>query len=176
MIQFKKPIVSIIIPTFNQLKYTEECIQSIYSRTTIPLELIVIINNKNDGTVEFLNQLSNTHNNIKHIINDENKGFPISVNQGISSASSEFVLILNNDVVVTNFWLETIVDIANRNELIGIVGPISNEVSGVQKDKEANYKTIDEMHLYAATVKEKNKKKCCNFRALRFYVHLLNEK
>lgn len=169
----QKPIVSIIIPTFNQLKYTEECIQSIYSRTTIPLELIVIINNKNDGTVEFLNQLSNTHNNIKHIINDENKGFPISVNQGISNAGSEFVLILNNDVVVTNYWLETLADIANRNELIGIVGPISNEVSGIQKDKDANYKTIDEMHLYAASVKEKNKNKVLQFPRVAFLCTLI---
>ena len=169
----QKPIVSIIIPTFNQLKYTKECIQSIYSRTIIPFELIVIINNKNDGTVEFLDQLSNTHNNIKHIINDENNGFPISVNQGIRNASSEFVLILNNDVVVTNYWLETLLDIANKNESVGIVGPISNEVSGVQEDKEANYKTIDEMHLYAATVKEKNKNKVMQFPRVAFLCTLI---
>jgi len=168
-----KPIVSIIIPTFNQLKFTKECIQSIYESTSLPFELIVISNNKNDGTVEYLNQLCNTHNDIKLIINDENKGFPKSVNQGISIASSEFVLILNNDVVVTNSWLETMVDVANRNELVGIVGPISNEVSGVQKDKEANYKAIDDMHRYAASVKEKNKNKMMQFPRVAFLCTLI---
>jgi GT2 family glycosyltransferase/glycosyltransferase involved in cell wall biosynthesis len=168
-----KPIVSIIIPTFNQLKYTQECIQSIYKNTTIPFELIVIANNKNDGTVEYLNQLCNTHNYIKLIINDENKGFPISVNQGISNVSAEFLLILNNDVVVTNSWLETMVDIANKKELVGIVGPISNEVSGMQKDKEANYNTIDEMHLYAASLNEKNKNRVLQFPRVAFLCTLI---
>lgn len=168
-----KPIVSIVIPTYNQLQFTKECIESLYAYTKIPFELIIIINNKNDGTVELLKELSKSNSNIKMILNNENIGFPISINQGIKESIAEYVLILNNDVVVTEYWLETLLDITNNNKLIGIVGPISNEVSGVQKDKEANYKTIDEMHLYAANIKEKNKNKVMHFPRVAFLCTLI---
>ena len=168
-----KPIVSIVIPTYNQLQFTKECIESLYAYTKIPFELIIIINNKNDGTVELLNEFSKLNNNIKMILNNENMGFPISINQGIKESIGEYVLILNNDVVVTEYWLETLLDIANNNKSIGIVGPISNEVSGLQKDKDANYKTIDEMHGYAAMVREKNKNRIMKFPRVAFLCTLL---
>ncbi|MBK7632416.1 MAG: hypothetical protein IPJ23_17275 [Ignavibacteriales bacterium] len=56
------------------------------------------------------------------------------------------------------------------------MGPISNEVSGVQKDKEANYKTIDEMHLYASAAKEKNKNKVMQFPRVAFLCTLIKQK
>jgi GT2 family glycosyltransferase len=170
-----KPVVSIIVPTFNQLNFSRECFESIYSYTKIPFELIVIINNKSDGTIEYLQQLSKVHNNIRILTNDENQGFPVSINQGINVSVSEFVLIINNDIVVTEDWLESLLDVANKNESVGIVGPISNEVSGVQKDKEANYKSIDEMHLYAASIREKNKNKITQFPRVAFLCTLIKK-
>ena len=71
----------------------------------------------------------------------------------------KYILIANNDIVLTEGWLDRMIEVAESDPRIGIVGPISNEVSGVQKDKEANYKTIDEMHVYAHSVNEKNKNK-----------------
>ena len=62
---------------------------------------------------------------------------------------------------------------ADSDKRIGVVGPTSNEVSGVQKDKEANYKTIDEMHLYAATIREKNKNKVLQFPRIAFLCTLI---
>ncbi|MDP2366247.1 MAG: glycosyltransferase, partial [Ignavibacteria bacterium] len=169
----KKPIVSIVVPTFNQLNFTKECIDSIFTYTKIPFELIVIINNKQDGTLEYLKEFLNKHRNIKIITNSENCGFPVSINQGISESTSEYVLIINNDIIVTENWIETLLDIANKNDSVGIVGPISNEVSGLQKDNKANYKTIDEMHLYAASVKEKNKNEIMQFPRVAFLCTLI---
>ena len=172
-VQHEQLKVSIIIPTYNQLQFTKECIESLYAYTKIPFELIIIINNKNDGTVELLNEFSKSNSNIKMILNNGNMGFPVSINQGIKESIGEYVLILNNDVVVTEYWLETLLDIAKNNKSIGIVGPISNEVSGVQKDKEADYKSIEEMHLYAAKIREKNKNKVMHFSRVAFLCTLI---
>ncbi len=169
----QKPIVSIVIPTYNQIQFTKECIESIFAYTKIPFELIVIVNNKKDGTKEYLQNIYSTFKNLKIISNDENQGFPRSVNQGIGESTSDFVLILNNDIVVTKYWLENLLDVANKNNFIGIVGPISNEVSGVQKDKGANYKTIDGMHLYADSVREKNKNMIIQFPRVAFLCTLI---
>ncbi|MBK7632425.1 MAG: hypothetical protein IPJ23_17325 [Ignavibacteriales bacterium] len=65
------------------------------------------------------------------------------------------------------------IKVAESENSIGIVGPISNEVSGVQKDKEANYKSINEMHIYAKSIKEKNKDKYFQFPRVAFLCTLI---
>lgn len=84
-------------------------------------------------------------------------------------------MIANNDIILTKDWLSRLIQIAKSDGRVGIVGPISNEVSGVQKDKEANYKTIDEMHLYAASVSEKNKNKITQFPRVAFLCTLIKK-
>jgi len=70
---------SIIIVTYNQLEYTRQCVQSILLRTDEPYELIFIDNASSDGTAQYLHSLANA----TIICNEENRGFPAAVNQGI---------------------------------------------------------------------------------------------
>ena len=146
------PKVSIILVTYNQYNYTKECLTSLRKYTDVSYEVIVIDNKSSDKTVKLIKK---DFPEIHLIKNDENLGFPNAVNQGIKASIGEYVLLLNNDTVLTEGWLKRMVEVAENDNLIGMVGPISNEVSGVQIDKEANYKTIDEMHKYASEVKEK---------------------
>ncbi len=164
-----RDIVSIILISFNQVKYTKKCIESIYENTEIGYEIIVVDNASEDSTIEELSKLDN----VKIIQNKENLGFPKAVNQGIIAASGKYVLLLNNDTIVTKGWLKRMVDIAESDKNIGMVGPLSNAVSGVQIDKEASYKTIEEMHQYAANKKEENKEKFFEFPRLAFLCTLI---
>ncbi len=148
-------LVSIIIVTYNQLDYTKKCIESIKEHTNSPYELIVVDNGSGSDTIEYLKTIQ-SENNTRIIFNNENTGFPKAVNIGIKHALGDFILLLNNDTVVTKNWLSYLIEKINKDEKIGIAGPVSNEVSGVQKIV-VNYKGIDDMHLFAA---ERNK----NFR------------
>lgn len=170
-----QPVLSIIVPTYNQLNYTKEFIASLYSNTAIPFELIVIINDKNDGTEYYLKELSKTQNNIKLVVNEENKGFPVSINQGLRIAECDYYLIANNDIVVTKGSVEKMLNVLNNHSQTGIVGPISNEVSGIQKDKSANYSSIDEMHFYAESIATKNKDDLINFPRIAFLCTLMKK-
>ncbi|MBU1101710.1 MAG: glycosyltransferase [Bacteroidetes bacterium] len=147
------PRYSIILITFNQIKYTLECIESIKNKTTLDYEIIVVDNASTDNTLKQLHSLEN----VKVIANKENLGFPKAVNQGILEAQGDYVLLINNDTVVTEGWLERMVEIAEKHQEVGIVGPISNKVSGVQLDKAAEYDSIQSMHKYASLVMNKNK-------------------
>jgi GT2 family glycosyltransferase len=170
-IQFPEPPeVSIIIVTHNQWHYTKLCLDSIRRFTNLSHEIIIIDNASSDET---LNQLFKHYPEIRLITNNKNLGFPEAVNQGIKTAIGDYILLLNNDTEVTEDWLYYLLKVAKNETSIGIVGPISNEVSGVQIDKEANYKTIDEMHLYAASVKEKNKNKILQFPRVAFLCTLI---
>ena len=98
-------LVSIIILTFNQLKYTKECVESIRKHTPEPHEIIFVDNGSTDGTGKWLKKLVKNNSNYKLIENKKNLGFSKGCNQGIEASSGEYILLLNNDVVVTENWL-----------------------------------------------------------------------
>ncbi|MDI6761905.1 MAG: glycosyltransferase [Thermodesulfobacteriota bacterium] len=76
---------------------------------------------------------------IKVIPNERNLGFARGNNQGMAEAKGDYLLLMNNDVVVTPGWLERMIAVAEREPKIGIVGPMSNYVSGPQWIKEVTY-------------------------------------
>ncbi len=123
------PLTSIVILTHNQLPYTQLCIESIRRVTDEPVELIVVDNASTDGTLSYLGGLSN----VTVIANSTNRGFPAGCNQGINAAKGQNVLLLNNDCVVTTGWLRRLLGALQSDARVGVVGPCSNNVSGVQQ-------------------------------------------
>jgi len=110
---------SIIVLTYNELEYTRQCVESVLERTAEPYELIFVDNGSTDGTVDYLLSLLN----VTLIENSENRGFPAAVNQGMRASRGKFVVLLNNDVVVTSGWMARLLAAANRDDRIGLVGP-----------------------------------------------------
>jgi len=163
-------LVSIVIVTYNQYEYTKKCLDSIKEFTNENYEIIVVDNNSKDGTPD---KIKNDFPEIKLIENAENKGFPLAANQGIKEGQGEYYLLLNNDTIVTQNWLERMVEVAELNLEIGIVGPVSNIVSGVQIDKNAKYNSIEEMHKYAAKNKKENAGKYFEFPRVAFLCTLI---
>ena len=122
--------ISIIILTYNNLKYTKNCIDSIKKYTKDnTYEIIIIDNNSIDGTRDWLKK----QKNIKIILNDDNKGFPIGCNQGIEIADKENdILLLNNDTIVTKNWLENLKICLYSDNKIGAVGSVCNQNENMQ--------------------------------------------
>ena len=61
---------------------------------------------------------------LKVIRNKQNLGFAVGNNQGIAAARGEYILLMNNDIVVTPAWLDKLIACAERNPRAGIVGPM----------------------------------------------------
>ncbi|MDN5316594.1 MAG: hypothetical protein PWR08_718 [Thermoanaerobacterium sp.] len=144
---------SIIILTYNQIDYTKMCIESIRKYTKTPYEIIVVDNGSTDGTIEYLE----LQNDIKLIKNKENRGFAAGCNQGISIAEGEYIVLLNNDTIVTENWLSNLLYCLNNAENAGIVGPVTNNISGDQKII-TYYKNINDMHEFAGKFNVQNQK------------------
>ena len=148
-----KPVVSIVIPVHNQITYTKSCIESIKKFTHIPYELIIVDDASNDGTAEYLNTCKDVI--IKK--NKVNRGYPISCNIGIQASTGDYIVLLNNDTIVTENWLNNMLEVFKADSKVGIVGPVSNSISGFQLDKSANYSSIDSMHLFAKKISSERK-------------------
>lgn len=142
--------VSIVIPTFNGLNFTNFCLESIRRSTIHPYEIIVVDNGSSDGTVEFLRK----QENIILIENGENRGYPTACNQGLEKSSAPYVLLLNNDVVVTEGWLGRMFQGFFNDPEVGLIGPRSNDSAGFQWVSNPDYRSLDELEGYAQRLKK----------------------
>jgi len=148
-----KPLVSIVIPVYNQLDYTRKCLDSIRQFTFVPYEIIIVNDASTDGTEEYLR----SQKDLIVKANTENLGYPNSCNIGIQSSSGKYVVLLNNDTIVTRNWLENLLEVFKLHPKVGLVGPVSNNISGFQIEKEAKYSTINSMHQFAEQINIKRK-------------------
>ncbi len=101
---------SIIVPCWNQLEFTRHCVRALVHYTRRPWELIVIDNGSNDGTGAYVSGVQDAAPvAVTVIANSTNVGFPAAINQGLKEARGEYLVLLNNDAVVTERWLEQLV-------------------------------------------------------------------
>ena len=119
----EQPRVSIIIPVFNQLAYTQACIDSLASQEAgESFEVIVVNNGSSDGTAEYLATKIPPGLDLHRVEFRENKGFSLACNAGAEQASAELLLFLNNDTLVTPGWLKGLC-LSLEDPSVGIVGP-----------------------------------------------------
>ena len=124
--------VSIIIVNYNSTELLKNCLDSIEKFTTgINFEIIVIDNNS--MTVDF-DELLKYHHRIMLIKNDINRGFGAANNQGVEAAIGKYVLLLNNDTILSENSIKKVLDFAETlegNETIGC--KLLNEDKTIQK-------------------------------------------
>ncbi|QHW31548.1 glycosyltransferase [Paenibacillus rhizovicinus] len=114
-----KPIVSIIIPVYNQWHYTYACLASILRHTDgIEYEVIVADDMSTDDTVN----IGAVVQNIKVVRDGTNRGFLLNCNNAAEYATGRYIFFLNNDTNVQANWLSTLIDLIGRDESIGMVG------------------------------------------------------
>ncbi len=113
-------LVSIIIPVFNKVEFTKQCIENLALNTAYkPYEVIIIDNSSSDGTGEFLESLEG---DVKIITNDTNFGFARSNNQGAKVAKGKYLMFLNNDTIPQPGWLDNMVKIMKERPDVAVVG------------------------------------------------------
>ncbi|WP_256759866.1 glycosyltransferase family 2 protein [Cohnella sp. WQ 127256] len=136
---------SIVIPTYNQLNMLKQCIDSIIANTDIPYEIIIVDNASMDGTAAYLKEL---RGQVRFHILEKNHGFAGAINKGMMMAKGRTILLLNNDTLVTENWLNNLLICLNSDEGIGMVGPITNYISGEQQIN-VPYEDIADMPKFA---------------------------
>jgi GT2 family glycosyltransferase len=103
-------LASIIVPCWNQWEFTRLCLEALFCYTRTPWELIAIDNSSIDETGD---ELAAVHRAapvpVTLIRNTRNVGFPAAINQGLQVASGEYLVLLNNDAVVTAGWLDHLI-------------------------------------------------------------------
>jgi GT2 family glycosyltransferase/Tfp pilus assembly protein PilF len=155
---FKEKVVpglsSVIIVTQNRLDQTKKCFKSIRKHTPEAHEIIFVDNGSTDGTVKWLQSQVSANKNCHLIENREDIGSAKGRNQAINLSRGEFILLLNNNVVVSEGWLAGMLECQNHAPAAGIIGPMTNNAEGQQKVLDATYLSVDFLDKYAAKFKE----------------------
>ena len=114
----------IIIPIWNQLDYTRDCIEGILKNTAYPYRLILIDNASDDEMRRYLDGVkAKRPRDVELIRNEENLGFVKAVNQGLKCSKEPYVCVLNNDTIPATSWLERLIDFAESHKDVGLVKP-----------------------------------------------------
>ena len=132
-----KPLVSVIVPTYNVERYVEDCIDSLISQTYPNIEIIVIDDGSKDATVYLLNQYKDK---IKLIAHDNNKGQGARRNQGIKLAKGEYIYFVDSDDWIEKDTIKELVEQAVKTgaDLVRFNGKAFSE-GGVTLKKEGQY-------------------------------------
>lgn len=114
--------IDLIIISYNSKDLTLKCIETAkFStlHTIFDLNVIVVDNKSNDGSIEVLSELEGIH----LITNEKNLGYAKAVNIGMAASNSEFAIISNADVEYLVGSIEKIINFLQKNPNAAACGP-----------------------------------------------------
>lgn len=126
------PTVSVVIPTYNHCEdLLKPCVESImkYSSVRFVKQLIIVANGCTDGTRRYVEELQReVAFDVVLVWSDEPLGYPVAVNRGIEKVTSEYVVLMNNDVVLLeqelDAWVTYLLCPFEEQASVGISGPV----------------------------------------------------
>ncbi len=98
-------MISILIPTYNNLDYLKLCLKSLEKNSSFKHEIIIHINDGSDGTLNFVKA-----NNYKHTISDKNIGLCSSINKAARLVSKRYILYSHDDMYFCPNWDKVLLD------------------------------------------------------------------
>lgn len=98
--------VTVVIPNYNGKKYIRDCMDSLKAQQEA-FDILVVDNGSTDGSLEILQQ---EYGEAKVISLKENTGFCAAVNLGIKESKTPYVILLNNDTIVKDGFVKTLVE------------------------------------------------------------------
>jgi len=116
-----KPLVYIIILTYNGKENLEYCLPSVMKTDYPNFKIVVIDNASKDGSSEFVRK---NYPSVKLIRNEKNLYYSGGNNIGINYAitnEADYIVILNDDIIVDKRWLKYAVSVAEKDKRIGFI-------------------------------------------------------
>jgi glycosyltransferase involved in cell wall biosynthesis len=118
-------MVDIIIVTYNRIKYFKTSIEFLYRSTKHPFNIIAVDNGSKDGTREYILEMEKKGLVWKHVFNKENLPLSKAFTKGFKVSKSEFVVIADDDLVVSpnlkHDWLDIFVRKMEDDESVGCI-------------------------------------------------------
>jgi GT2 family glycosyltransferase len=94
--------ISVVVPTYNGIRYIADCLDSLRKQLRKPDEVILVDDGSTDGT---LSVVEKSYPEVRCIRLESNRGFAAAVNEGIRHSNGTYIALLNNDTRADEAWL-----------------------------------------------------------------------
>lgn len=160
---------AIIIVSYNNLAYLQLCLDSIWAMTEYPnYQVIAVDNGSQPEVIAYLLASAQREPRLKVILNGQNLGFAAANNIGIKAAGEcKYVVLLNNDTVVTRGWLSKLVHYLD-DSAVGLIGPVTNSIGNEAKIN-VDYQDLEDLAPFAERYTRAHAGEAFNIAVLAMY-------
>ena len=139
-----KPIVSIIIPVYNDQQYLEQCLTSVTMQTLQDIEIICIDDASQDNSPSILNRFSLTDKRIRTYYFSEQKSALVARKQGVKMATGKYIMFLDADDYLELNACEIVVGkiISTNVEILHFTSEIENYGAASEERIKMNEKLL----------------------------------
>ena len=108
-------MVSIVMPTYNAVKYIQGAVESVLRQTYTDWELLIVDDGSTDGTEQMIQNLIKMDERVKLVKNRENIGVAETRNRGVELAKGEWIAFLDSDDIWHPNKLQEQLELYQRN-------------------------------------------------------------
>jgi GT2 family glycosyltransferase len=113
--------VAVVILNWNGVAWLQKFLPDVVKFSALPNAKVVVVDNAStDNSVDYV---KSTFPNVELVINATNGGYAKGYNDGLKHVFADYFILLNSDVLVTENWLQPLLDIMNSNEHIAACQP-----------------------------------------------------
>jgi len=127
------PVISVIVPVYNNAVYLPKCIESVLSQTYSCFELLLINDGSKDESGEICDDYA-LHDDRVRVFHQDNSGVSFARNKGLKEAKGKYICFVDSDDWVKNIYLEDLINAVILDDSAGLI------VQGLeQHSSEAKY-------------------------------------
>jgi GT2 family glycosyltransferase len=119
-VEFFRPLVSVVIPTYNQADFLVEAITSAQNQTYPNIEIVVVNDGSTDNTTEILKKLSEQDQRIR-CFSQENQGLASAFNKAVQESKGEYIVHLDSDDIYETEKIQKQLEILQQDKSIDLV-------------------------------------------------------
>lgn len=113
----KIPLITVVVPAFNEEKYLRHCLESLRKQNyKSSYETIVVDNNSTDKTPQVAKEFG------AKVISEKKQGYVFALKRGMDEAKGEIIAVTDADCEVAPNWLEEIAKVFKDKKIIGLTG------------------------------------------------------
>ncbi|MDB4154689.1 glycosyltransferase [Candidatus Pelagibacter sp.] len=143
----KKPCsISVVLPTYNRISRLKKCLPIFLKTTAKDVQFIIIDNNSNDGTWDYLQSIAATDERVEIQKNSQNVGSQRSSFLGYCAVKSPYAIFLADDDLMVGDYIARCLEIFRQHDEVGVIHHIFDSLKGEEKKYNEPYKIFAKGH------------------------------